>query len=277
MKNLCQNRLLMGAVLAVMLAGTSAASAEYWVHIEYSGLHLNYVGSTLTLQDLGSSAASASIVDSTNTAVPLDTAVILNNLIAPGKFDLELTATIVNGGGVDDVSMIGGTLKATDVLTTLAAPSIAAAAFNTAFGGDLDGITFDGTTLTIRGLLATLAGNDSILLNPAGALAWTYKGEGGTDPDLDGVADQITVPLQFRSNYDVGMFYQLNTLVTRFKDGTSTAGITNADELFAAAALHGGFEAGGGELKIDIIPAPAGVLLGVIGLCVVGWTRRRVA
>ena len=55
-------------------------------------------------------------------------------------------------------------------------------------------------------------------------------------------------------------------LQARLRSGQFVITANNADELFAQAALHGGFSAFNGDLKVDVVPAPGAALLGVIGL-----------
>lgn len=265
--------LVAGLVLAAPLP------AGQTVHIDYASLDVSYnaITGVLSVVDNPGSSAFAKILDGGGTAV--DSADIYNAAITPPPtFDVDLSATVVNPAGFDNISLTGGTLLGTDTLTLLASPSIAADAVNTAFGADADGITYAGGVLTIHGKLSTILGNASILLNPAAPLAWTYKGEDDTltGPGSDTVADQITVTNPSRDEYDAGTLYVLQISLYDYGDGT-TITAANADDLFADAAFHEGFSATGGDMKIDVIPAPAAVLLGLMGLGLVGWRMRKYA
>ena len=264
--------LVVGLVLAAPLP------AGQTVHVDYASLDVSYDHTTdvLSVVDNIASVAYAKILDGGGTAV--DSADIYNMAAMPGTFDVDLSATVVNPAGLDNISLTGGTLVGTDTSTSLALPSIAADAVNTPFGADADGITYSGGVLTIHGKLSTITGNASILLNPAGPGDWTYTGadDAATGPGTDGVADQITVTDPPRDEYDAGTMYVLQISLYQYNNGTTITAST-ADELFAGADCNEGFSATGGDMKIDIIPAPAAVLLGLMGLGLVGWRMRKYA
>ena len=96
----------------------------------------------------------------------------------------------------------------------------------------------------------------------------------GTAPGLDGIADQITIGSAIRGEYQTGILAILEITLGTFADGTSTAGL-NADQLFAQALLHGGFNSTDSQLQLNVIPEPTAALLGVLGLSGLAWLRRR--
>jgi hypothetical protein len=122
-------------------------------------------------------------------------------------------------------------------------------------------IIMQGHDLFIFGNLTTQAGNDSILL-PNGVDPWTYMGQKAIvgKMDQDTVPGQITVP--GHNAFDNG-----SLILVKFDTN-----FTSLDEVFREDMVLDG-----GELKGKIIPAPAAVVLGFIGLSLVGWRMRRYA
>lgn len=253
------------------------ASATLTVEIDFANLNVSYnpVTDVLSVTETTSSTAYAAVVVGGNTK---DAADIYNAVISPGTFEVSFASTVVNPAGLNNIALINGTFWSTDTLTSQASPSILADAENIAYGLDPDGIVYENGTLSVHGRLSTVGGNLSILLNPAGG-DWTYSGEddgGFPGGGLDGVADQITVSDSGRDGYDSGALAMFKVGLSTYADGTAiVAG--NADELFAGAENHGGFAADRADMKIEIIPAPAAVLLGLTGLGLVGWRMRKYA
>ncbi|MCX5674712.1 MAG: hypothetical protein NTX87_06865, partial [Planctomycetota bacterium] len=130
-----------------------------------------------------------------------------------------------------------------------------------------------GYTLNIDGILSPLSG-ESILVNRGDP--WRFAGDGNVyhvtfpadfyfrptpaSPDADGTPGQITVA-QSRS-YGNGDLFVIKVNVP----------VGTLDDLFASDRSMTG-----GEVKGSIVPAPAAVLLGLVGLAAVGWYRRRLA
>ncbi len=122
----------------------------------------------------------------------------------------------------------------------------------------IDAFIKDGN-LQIDGSLLTMGANSSILL-PSGD-PWIFEGSKGSGTaDQDGVDGRITV--SNAASFDNGDVMNL-----RFGVGNITL-----DQLFAD-----NFDADSGEVKGKIVPAPAAVLLGAMGLGLVGWVKRRFA
>jgi hypothetical protein len=114
--------------------------------------------------------------------------------------------------------------------------------------------------LEIRGYLGTSSGQDSILLSTRGD-PWKFMGEASStpnSPDADGVDGQITRAQ--RAAQDNGTLICMKFAI----------GQDSLDTLFGVDR-----SLGGGEVKGSIVPAPAAVVLGLMGLGLVGvWMRR---
>lgn len=167
------------------------------------------------------------------------------------NFDLLLDLTLTNLPGIDNWSA-AGTFTFTD--TTLA--NKVKAAFQTSSIKITPGA---GLVLEIKGSMTTYSGNDSILLGSGNT--WTFSGVSGNtpvSPDLDTVLGQIT---QYnRASQDNGTLVVLKTYVTT----------SSLDTLFSTNQLLTE-----GTVAGQIVPVPAAVGLGVIGLCTLGlWMRR---
>lgn len=265
-----KTRMILAGLVVLGLAVPTFAGPS--IEINYQNLDLSFnvaAPNQLVVQQRANSVASAFLKNPQGDT--LDSADIFN--IAGGQwFDLLFDGVVTNGMGENDISL-DASFAATDNVTSLAAPSIAAAFQNANLTGDVDGFTFGSGILRIEGVISTLNPWDAILANPTPD--WVYSGGAvGTDPGLDGVADQMTIGADSRPSYGSGVLAVLEISLTQFKDGTSTAGL-NADELFADALVHGGFSSTDAQIQLTLIPVPGAALLGAIGLGAFPWIRRR--
>lgn len=254
------------AAMASFLCGTAQAVDS--IELQHQGLDLTYSGGTLTISARSNSIASARIPVGGS-----DDAADIYNSIGGQAFDLSFTGTVTNGAGLNDLAM-SGTIACTDAAGSLAAPSISGTFVSGLSGGSDDGFAFGSSILIIQGTLHPLAPATSVLANPAVG-DWVYAGgPNGIPAGLDGVADQITVPAAERGAFDSGFVSMLTISLSKFTDGTSTAGL-DADSLFAQAELHGGFSATSAQLDLQILPEPAGLLLLAAGMPLLLLRRRR--
>jgi MYXO-CTERM domain-containing protein len=253
---------------SILVAAAATPAMAGIVFFDYADIRLAFSAGTgiLSATDHAGTSLKANLRNDADVVV--DQA----NIASAAAFNVLLSAAVVNPAGLDNISMTG-TLGGTD---TDLVNAYDAAFANAAFGSDLDGVTFAAGVLTISGNLSTLFGT-SILTDPAGA--WVFKGTDDipTGVGSDGMANQFTVSAAQRDGFDNGTVFIIDISVPVFGDGSSTLGFTNADDFFAAALLHGGFNSTGGDMKIRITPVPAAAVLGLLGLGAVAGLRRRFA
>jgi MYXO-CTERM domain-containing protein len=254
---------------SILVAAAAAPSMAGIVFFDYADIRLTFSAGSGVLSAFDHAGTSLKANLRNDADVVVDQANIAN----PASFNVLLSAAVVNPAGLDNISMtgsIGGT--DTDLVNAYDANFA-----NSIFGGDLDGITFAAGVLTVSGNLSTMFGS-SILTDP-GAGDWIFKGTDDipTGVGSDGFSNQFTVSAAQRAGYDNGTVFVLEISLPVFGDGSSTLGFTNADDFFAAALLHGGFDSTGGDMKIRITPVPAAAVLGLLGLGAVAGLRRRFA
>jgi len=233
-----------GLVAPLVAFSTLGLASADQIHFDYADVQVALTGPTLTIQDHAGTSLQGSDFD-----ISTDTLIDRANIPDSAAFDLLLSAAVANGGGSDDISL-AGTIAGSDI--DLGPNAYAADFTNAGLGADLDGVTFFAGVLVIHGSLTGQAGG-SILVDPV-AGDWTFNGldDSPSGVGADGVADQISVAQASRGSYRSGATVFFDISVPRFRDGTSTTGISDADTFFAQAALHDGFESTGGDLKLTI-------------------------
>ncbi len=243
-------RLLCVAVAA--FSGGAVFAADDTLQLSFSEIRVafNATTSTLSVQDELATSMKVTVRDA------LDTVVDQADIALASDFDVLLSALVGNPAGFDNVTL-NGTIRGTDVATTLGAPSYSASYTNTPFGADLDGITFFGGTLLIAGVV-TAETPPSILRYPLSG-DWKFVGtsDAPTGAGSDGTGSHITVSSGVRNQFDGGTVLFVDIALPVLADGTSTSGFFSADELFAAAMTHGGFDSSGGDMSIHLFPTPA--------------------
>ena len=228
------------SVLAVLLLASAPAAADLaFVEFDFTLLDLHYSG------DAGGRVLTISDSDSAQASVTLkDGMGIVDGpaTISLGNFDLQLQATV---GTAAQGYAVTGTFWATDVDT-------GSRAFDGTFTSTLvDVISAYQGTLIIEGKLAGV-GTQSILVNrPVGTDDWVYAGTVGT------------VTVANANPYDTGQLLQMTFGV----DGSTLADLfDNGEQSGGAGWMHG-----------TVVPVPAAVVLGVIGLGLVGFRMRKYA
>jgi hypothetical protein len=228
-------RIVLIAVACVFVA--TPALANLVVTYDLADAVLNFTQSTNTLKvtQTDDSDLRMKLIDDVSYAT-------LDSALAGGgaNFDFELVLKMVDEAGINNWSA-SGDLLFTD--TDGGAGGVNAHV-------ESDSITIADDYLTIAGHLSNIGANPSILMTTNPGDPWKFHGNGSNPtPGADGVAQQITVsnPL----SYDGG------TLVTlRF-------GVSGALDTFFSTDR---FDLTGGEVKGSIVPVPAAVLLGLLGL-----------
>ena len=237
--------------LVVMCLAAAPAMADLVLKYDLSAAQLTYTSDTKQLSVTETIYSDLEVRQSDNT-----TLAVLDNAKISGynNFDFLLDLTLVDQAGIDNWSATGS-LKFTDTSTANNAVEAAVQSYNIERAGS-GGVSY----LVMQGYLVNLGSNSSILVNRDDPWVFVGDQETGEPGDADGTANQVTMynPL----SYDDG-----EVLVVRFGMGNITL-----DDLFSEdRTLTGGYVGG------EIVPVPAAVLLGVIGLGVVGWKLRKYA
>lgn len=241
------------AAAAGGLAGVGQAVAQTPEEItyNYADVRIRYdaASGALVVEDHAGTSLRSSLRDAGG--VVLDQA----NIPLASNFNVSLSGTVSNPAGSEDL-FYAATLAGSDL--DLSEDAYRGDFLNGSMAPDVDGFTFVNGILFIRGSLEG-ASSGSMLIEPAGPGDWVFKGSDDVPvgPGLDGLAAQYTVSGATRGQYKTGTLLYLDIVVNSFADGTSTAGILNADAFFTQAALHGGFESTGGDLQISIVRSPS--------------------
>jgi len=244
------------ALAAAVLAMPAVARADLAVTFDLSSARLVYTAGppkTLNVTETNASMFTVNLEDMSTTTV-LDSAVIWGGS-SGNPFDFLLAMNLTDLPGVDNWSA-AGTLTFTDTVTTSNAVKADFTSSSIAIVGGAAG------HLEITGYLVTSSGNDAILINRGDP--WKFMGDAAftpNTPDADSVDGQIT--RGERAAQDNGTL-----LVLKFAIGQ-----TSLDTLFGGENRT----LDAGEVKGSIVPAPAAIGLGLIGLGLIGWYMRRYA
>jgi len=164
------------------------------------------------------------------------------------NFNLLLDLAMVDEAGANNWSATG-TLKFTDTDTSDYAVEAAIQSYS---------VQIDSGYLEIKGYLSDLVPNTSILVNRGDP--WVFGGSAGyTLAGADGTADQVTM-------YNPGSYDGGQLLMIKFGVSGTLDAFFSIDRLLT-----------NGEVKGQVVPAPAAVVLGILGLAVVGVKLRKYA
>lgn len=249
---------LLVMTLAVLSLNAIPATADLQVYVDIDGTKMTVNGTANTAAIridptlLGSRPTVFATLQDRETTAALDTTEITDALGDMLLFDLAFTES------APGIWSATGELYLDD----------ATGYFRIAGSFVSDYVTIHGDDLDIEGSLVPLyaAGAESLLLPGASSYpAWTFQGQvGGGDggPYDDGVANTITVP------GNLGWFIDGNVLVMHH---TLPMGIRSFEALFA----DGERALTTGDIDITVVPVPAAILLGFLGLGAAGLKLRR--
>ena len=241
-----KRKLLLAICLTSLCLISAPASADLVLTYHMDNAQLNYTAATKQL--LVSETVGSQLQVRKENDVSLT---ILDNTQITGgaDFDLALDLTLTDLPGLNNWSGTG-TLKITDMTTTTNAVEAAVQIYNITAGGGL---------LLVQGYLCDLLPNTSILVNRGDPWVFVGEGEIAGEP-TQGTANQVAM-------YNPGSYDGGEVLTIKFGIGSHTA-----DTLFAADR-----SLSAGEVKGQVVPTPAAILLGILGLGVAGWRLRRFA
>lgn len=239
-------RLVFIAVLCAFVA--TPAFAELVLTYDMSAAQLTYTLATKTLtvtETLGSDLQVRKEDDGAGV-------IIDNTQIEDGGFGLTLELALLDLPGANNWSGMGS-FSFTD---TGAANVVEAAVQTTSITMDMIVANPEVYLLVVQGALSDLGSNTRILV---GSDPWVFNGESeiGGEP-TEGTANQIT--MFGPENYDSGFVLTLKFAAP----GGSLDGLLSQDRGLS-----------GGEVKGAIVPVPAAVLLGMLGLSVAGLGLRK--
>jgi hypothetical protein len=225
------------AVVCACVATPALANLTY----DMGSASLRFTESTGQLLVRETNLSQLALEFDTPGGVALDNAAITGGANFNLAVDLTLTQLAAN------LWTAAGTLTFTDTATGTNA--IAASIASTS-------IVATGTSLEIRGALGPLTGT-SILVNRGDPWVFAGNADDGSPANADGVANQITVLAP--ASYDAG-----DILTLKFGYQGTVDGFFGQNEVLS-----------GGEVKGAIVPVPAAILLGFLGLGAAGLKLRR--
>ncbi|MBN1343893.1 MAG: hypothetical protein JXQ73_14510 [Phycisphaerae bacterium] len=259
------------AVAAVLIGGVimspSQVQADVGFKFDYRGLGFAY--NPYCADGPGGAIGSMSVTALSNTSLQLDKFSLGGDGFG-GAADSLVDSTGIASGNNMNVVFTGDVYQTATgyrIVGTLSGTDTDQSTFS--HQGNLDTMSMDvtyienasanGGVLSFTGTITSVEPpNDSILINrPAGGDNWVFEGDGGETVELG----------SGRGLFDVGA-------VTQFSFGVEQ--VNGLDSLFGMAR-----EGDGGSLVMLIagnpVPAPSAMLLGMIGLGLVGWTKRLLA
>ncbi|MCD6304140.1 MAG: hypothetical protein J7M21_04175 [Planctomycetes bacterium] len=238
---------LLVILACVALLVPTMAKADMWIDYDLSRARLQYDYDSNQLL-VTERSDSRLYMDLVRDGTIIDEAIIDGGTNM--DFALDLTVLQASPG----VWKATGTLKFTDV--NKSANLIEASVRST----NISLVPGAGNMFTLSADLGPISPAQTILVN--GGTPWQFQGGTASsfDPGQDGTNKQISI--DDPHNWGNG-----NVFVIKFQVGTSTLEDFFGDDQDQAP----------GEVKGTIVPAPAAVALGLIGLSIVGWRMRRYA
>ncbi len=240
------------ALVGVLLLASAPATADLYVGFDLDNAALSYQAAGNTMSIVGKSGSTLTVERLDDGDPPWtwrDSATVAGS----AAFSLDLTFTDLPG---TDNWSAAGTLTLTDNNANVTQASF------TSISVEINEIGSD-AHLDMEGYLSPVSGNDWILLDQGGN-AWVFEGTGdlGGNND-DGVSNQITM----NPGSDGGTLWTFDFDVVYMSE----------DTFFGSDRASGDSATGWGNVEGSIVPVPAAVVLGVIGLGLVGWRMRKYA
>jgi hypothetical protein len=240
----------------ILSFGATSASAAINVFFDFQGLKFSFDRTAAS----GATGMIGTFTVETTSGSDLQAAIRDENVILDDveiddwtDFDFSFTGDVMYNGSSYSLVALGANsdgISFTDVDTSdnaVEADFSSTATSVSPLGGNVNLFSFSGN-------LGSLGGSaDPILVNrPTGGPTWTFEGDGSetivAGPPVD--------------NFQTGGLVQIHLTTTE----------TSVDDLFEEDVMLSG-----GDLKLTVVPAPAALILGLIGLPVVGWIKRRFA
>ena len=256
----------LAAFAAVLTTTAVPAVAEIHVKFSANSLHLDYDwdGSTgdmdITSQntDAEKTTAKLSLYDTVADTTP-DRATLTTAITNSDTFILDLTVQMVSG-----IWQATGTWTMNDTNGEAIKASFFSADIKTVEDWQAD------PAFVMTGTLTPFESNEAILLGTSGS-DWEFVGNADGGENSDGKDDTITIGNW--GSYNGGTMVTTHFLLGAYQD---TDSFLQRDHLgntgpTAGMALDGGWASG------TIVPVPAAVVLGFIGLGMVGWRMRKYA
>ena len=258
-----KRKLILAISLVSLLLSAAPATADLWLYFDIDQTQLSYTNTSATTGTGTISLQSNATLYASlwNDVTPIDSAQIDNSDAGVFSFSASLSFTKM---GADDWDATGS-LSLTELsgVNTRATANFTSNRLNgpaDVYLAKIGGMPF--YELHVDGYLSPFTA-PSILVGAAAGNPWTFAGEnqdGGLGNGSDGVANRITV--QPWEPWDGGT-------IASFHFATATSSL---DSFFGSNQ-----SLSDGDIDMTVVPVPAAVLLGILGLSVVGVKLRKFA
>ena len=253
-------RKLLLVCFAALFISAAPAMADLVVYFDIDDVEMTmtYVDSTTATADvvLSPTGTPGLTTELEENLTDIDDAIIANDN-AGTSFDIDIDFTFNKVGSTWTATATDLWIKDSTSTKILEADFASTSMFITPTGGNY--------MFTLVGDLTTASGNSAILTGFTSGTDWTFSGEDDSFPITGGsdtTADQITVSSTMWESFDTGDLVEF-----QFQVGASTL-----DAFFGAGGTYDD-----GNIDIHVVPIPAAVILGILGLGVAGIKLRKYA